>query len=61
MRWLLKLRHRKQANVVRLAHFFERPAHAHVASQPLPFSRPLGLALGGYCTSVRGEPVVGRG
>src|SRR5271154_716731 len=33
MRGLLHLGEGKKTNMIRLAHFFERPAHAHVARQ----------------------------
>src|ERR1700677_1227248 len=34
MRWFLHLSERNKTNVVWLAHFFKRPASAHVAREP---------------------------
>ena len=45
MRGLLHLRERNQAHVVGLAHFLERPAHAHVARQPPAPSGELSKAV----------------
>ena len=48
MRGLLHLRERHQADVVGLAHFLERPAHAHVARQaPAAIGRALEGGDGG--------------
>ncbi|MET4688569.1 hypothetical protein ABIA13_003014 [Sinorhizobium fredii] len=45
---------RKKTNVVRLAHFFERPANAHVTRQTLAsIGRPF---KGGNCNSHRCSP-----
>src|ERR1700716_4621686 len=44
MRGFLHLTERKKTNVVRLAHFFKRPANAHVARQSL-------AAIGRPCKS----------
>jgi hypothetical protein len=45
MRGLLHRLERNKANVVRLAHFFQRPANAHVARQPWPPSGELSKAV----------------
>src|SRR3546814_9030138 len=48
MRGFLHFRERKKSNVVRLAHFFERPANAHVTRQSLAaIGRPFKGGNGG--------------
>src|SRR3546814_5191100 len=48
MRGFLHRRERKKTNVVRLAHFFERPANAHVTRQSLAaIGRPFKGGNGG--------------
>src|SRR5437764_2899112 len=48
MRWLLQLGERKKTNLVRLAHFFKRPANAHVTRQSLAaIGRPFKSGDGG--------------
>src|SRR6476660_7345279 len=48
MRGFLHLTERKKSNVIRLAHFFERPANAHIARQSLAaIGRPFKSGDGG--------------
>src|SRR4051812_11833082 len=48
MRAFLHLTERKKANVVRLGHFFKRPANTHIARQSLPaIGRPFKSGDGG--------------
>src|ERR1700674_1960291 len=55
MRGFLHLSERKKPNLVRLAHFFKRPANAHVTRESLAaIGRPFkGGNGGGHCFSLR--------